>query len=203
MTDPQLIADARAVASQGLARLDLAECRDADGQGPCRGVTTDQLDVVQIGQCVQTAREGAEKGLARARQRQGQREGQRPRTAGSQVAQIDGQGLVAQRVGRHGGQEMPALDQHVAGHRQLHAGGRCNQRAIVAPTQHGAPNWTREIPGDQLEFTQRHRPIVAQLSAPLSGFAHRQTPQRGRHCRLEQRHSYNRRPPCQEPHHHV
>ena len=50
----------RQAAAQGLARLDLAECRDADGQGPCRGVTTDQLDVVQIGQCVQTAREGAE-----------------------------------------------------------------------------------------------------------------------------------------------
>jgi hypothetical protein len=53
--------------------------------------------------------------------------------AGGQVAQVDRQRLVAQALGRHGGQEVPALDQHVAGHCQLLPGGHGRSSAQSSP----------------------------------------------------------------------
>ena len=108
--------------------------------GPGGGVAADQLDAVTRRPArTGLSRKACEEGLVGARQRQRQREGQRLGAAGRQVAQVDRQRLVAQPLRRHGGQEVPALDQHVAGHRQLHARVRREQRAVVADAQRGAP----------------------------------------------------------------
>jgi hypothetical protein len=111
----------RATAQQRLARGHLAEDRDAQVQRPGGGVAAHQFDAVRVGQRQHAAGQRRQEGLVGARQRQRQREGQRFGAAGGEVAQVDGQRLVAQPFGRHGGQEVPAFDQHVAGNGQLHA----------------------------------------------------------------------------------
>ena len=86
-------------------------------------------------------------------QRQRQREGQRRRTAGGQVAEVDGQRLVAERKRIGIGKKMPAFDQHVAGNRQLRAWRGLEQRAVVAHAQHGARRGAREVTRNQVKFT--------------------------------------------------
>ena len=86
-------------------------------------------------------------------QRQRQREGQRRRTAGGQVAQVDGQRLVAERKRIGIGKKMPAFDQHVAGNRQLRSRRGLEQRAVVAHAQHGARRGAREVTRNQVKFT--------------------------------------------------
>ena len=90
---------------------------------------------MRIGQREQAAREAAQPGLVDCRQRERQCESQRLRAAGGQVAEVDRQRLVAEarRVDRR--EKVPPFDQHVGGHRELHARGRCQQRAVVAHAQ--------------------------------------------------------------------
>ena len=112
-----------------------------------------QLAAVRIGQRQQAFRKSRQPGLVDPRQCQRQREGQGFGTAGSQVAQVDGQRLVAQRERVHVREEMPALDQHVAGNRQLRSGRGLQQRAIVAHAQRRARGGAREVACDQVKFT--------------------------------------------------
>jgi hypothetical protein len=138
--DVELVAGGRARAQQRLPGRHLAHRGDADVQRALRGVAADQLDALRLGQREQAARKAFEKHLVGTRQRQRQREPQRLRAAGGQVAEVDRQRLVAQAIRRHGGQEMAAFHQHVAGHGQLHAGRRHEQRAVVADAQRRAPH---------------------------------------------------------------
>ena len=154
--DPQRVAGARARAQQRLARGHGTEHGDADVQRPGRRVAADQLDAMRIGQCKQPARKAFEKGLVDARHRQCQREADRLGAAGRQVRQVHRQGLVAEPIGRHSGQEVPALDQHVARHRQLLPGGQwCEQRAVVADTERCTLRRAREVARDEVEFAER------------------------------------------------
>ena len=137
--DPDVVAHARAVAPQRLAGGHLAEHGHAQVQRPGRGVAAHQRAGVGVGQGEQAAGQGRQPGVvARAlgRQRQRQRAGQRLGTAGGQVAQVDGQRLVAERGGVDVGKEVAALHQHVGAHGQLHAGGRLQEGAVVADAQH-------------------------------------------------------------------
>ena len=120
-----------------------------------RRVAADQLAAVRVGEREQAAREAGEKRLVGARQRERERERERPRAAGGEVAQVDRERLVAEPIGRHGGQEVAALDQHVASRpRACIPGVGCEQRAVVADAERGAPHRPREEARDQLEFAE-------------------------------------------------
>ena len=156
MADPQAVARPCTRTQQRLAHRHGTEHGDADVQRPGRGVAAHQLDALRIGQREHPARKAFEKGCIDARHRQRQREGDRLGAAGRQVGQVHGQGLVAEPLGRHGGQEMPALDQHVARHCELLAGRqRRQQRAVVADAQRGMARRAREVARDQIEFAER------------------------------------------------
>jgi hypothetical protein len=144
-------------AQQRHARRHLAEGGDADVERSLRGVAADQLAAVRFGQPEQAPREALQEGFFRPRQGQRQRESERLRAARGQIAQIDCQRLVPEPFGRDGGQEVAALDQHVGRDRELHAGRRREQRAIVADAQRRTARLAREVAGDQVEFAERHR----------------------------------------------
>jgi hypothetical protein len=173
--DPDLIAGPGAAAQQGLAGRDFAEHGDADIERAARGVAADEFAVMGIGQGQQAGRKFADPGFVGTGQGQGQRERQRPGTAGGQIAEVDGQSLVTQQARVHIGKEVAALDQHVAGDGQLHAGGRGQQRAVVAHAQGGATHGALEIAADQIEFTHEvsGRPrccgLVGRWSAAVEG----------------------------------
>jgi len=114
--------------------------------------TADQLDAVGVGQRVQPLGEAREKDLVDSRQCQGQREGHRLRAACRQVGEVHGQRLVAQRVGRHGAEEVPPLHEGVGGYRPLHPRRGLQQRAVVAAPQHGVPHGTGEVLCYEIEF---------------------------------------------------
>ena len=157
MADPQVVARARARAQEGPADRHATEHRDADVERPRRGIAANEFDAVRIGQREQPARKTFEKALIDMRHRQRQCERQRCGAAGRQVRQVHGQRLVPEPHRRDGGQEMPALDQHVARHRELLAcGQRCEQRAVVTDAEHGALGCAREVACDQVEFAERH-----------------------------------------------
>ena len=150
----QVVAGLRARAQQGLAVRHLAEHGDADVERALGRVAADQFALVRVGEREQAARETAEQLLVDARQGQRQRERHRTRSARGQIAEVDGQRLVAQPLWRHGGQKVTAFDQHVARHRQLHAGRGGEQRAVVAHTQRGACHGAGEVFRDQIEFAE-------------------------------------------------
>ena len=147
-------AQQRAGPSGRIGRRHLAEHADANVERAARGVAADQLATMSIGQRQQTPREAFEKSLVDSRQREREAEGQGLGAARSQIAQIDGQRLVTEPLGRHGGQEMTALDQHVARHRDLHAGLGGPQRAVIPDAQHRAACRAIEVAGDQIEFAE-------------------------------------------------
>jgi hypothetical protein len=157
---PEPITRARAAAQQRLPGRHLADHGEAQVQRPGGGVAAHELDAVDIGQRKQAASQGGREGVVAARQRQRQGEGQWLGAAGGEVAQVDGQRLVTQALGRHRAEEVPALDQHVARHRQLLPRRGRQQRAVVAHAQaHGsarAPARPREVPRDELELTRHH-----------------------------------------------
>jgi hypothetical protein len=107
-----------------------------------------------IGQGQQAGRKFADPVFVGSGQGQGQRERQRPGTAGGQIAEVDGQSLVAQQARVHIGKEVAALDQHVAGDGQLHAGAGASS-AVVAHAKGGATHGALEIAADQIEFTHK------------------------------------------------
>ena len=79
-------------------------------------------------------------------QAQGQGEGQRTAAAGRDVAHIDGQGLVADLLGREiGPPEVDILQKKVAAHAQGRAG--LEHGAVVAPAQQQGRVRGREMPG--------------------------------------------------------
>jgi hypothetical protein len=130
---------------------------------------------LNFGQGQQTGCKLADPGFVSAGQGQGQRERQWHGAAGGQIAEVHGQSLVAQQARVHIGKEVAALDQHVAGDGQLHAGGRGQQRAIVAHAKGGATYGALEIAADQIEFTHEvsGRPqccgLVSRWSAAVDG----------------------------------
>jgi len=149
--DPQLVARPRAAAQQRRTRWHLAHRGDVDGQRPGRGVAAGERDAGRVGQREQPAREAGQPVVVDARQRDRQREGQRLGAAGREVRQVDRQRLVAQALGGHGGQEVAALDQQVAGHRELLPRRQLHQRAVVADAQHerrAGPRRPREVARD-------------------------------------------------------
>jgi hypothetical protein len=158
--DPERVAGARAAAQQRLPGRHLPDHGDAQVQRPGGRIAANELDAVGVGQGEQAARQPRREGIVAPRQRQRQGEGQRLGAAGREVTQVDSQCLVAQALGRHGAEEVPALDQHVARHRQLLPGRGRQQRAVVAHAQgHGracAAARPREVARDELELA-RHR----------------------------------------------
>jgi len=76
--------------------------------------------------------------------------------AGCEVAQVDGQGLVAEPLREHRAQEVAGFHQHVGRGGQLHARLQVQQGAIVAHAQCRAPGGPGEIGLDQFEFTEGH-----------------------------------------------
>ena len=156
VADPQRVTRAGAVTPQCLARRNLAKDGDAQVQRAGSGVATHQADAMRVGQVEQPLGQAGQEGLVHPRQRQRQREGHRLRAAGGQIAQVDGQRLVAQPLGSHRRQEVPAFDQHVAGDGPLHAGGGLQQRAVVAHAQHRLRRGAGEVLLDQVEFAKRH-----------------------------------------------
>ena len=129
-----------------------------------RRVAADQLARLAVGEREQAAREGGEERLVGARQGQRERERERPRAAGGEVAQVDRERLVAEPIGRHGRQEVAALDQHVGRDRERRPGRRLQERAVVADAERGAPHRPREEALDELEFAEV-RPWCGRLSA--------------------------------------
>ena len=107
--------------------------------------------------------------------RQGQGIGGGRRPHGGQIGQIDAQRLDRQafRVGI--GQEMLACDQGVGGHDQLAAGGRRQQSGVVLEVERfgPAPGQGPEIGGDQIEFAQIVRCVVAHAVRHPSAIIHR------------------------------
>ena len=92
----------------------------------------------------------------RVRRRQRDRE-QRPARRGAhrgEVGEIDGERLVAERARLRAGREVPALDQHVGGDRELEARVRAQQRAIVADPDQRPFRRTVEVAADDLELVQ-------------------------------------------------
>ena len=89
---------------------------------------------MRIGQREHALRQRGQPGFvlrALGRQRQGQGEGQRLGAHGGQVAQVDGQRLVAERGRVDVGEEVAAFDQQVGADGELHAGRGLQQGAVV------------------------------------------------------------------------
>ncbi len=61
---------------------------------------------------------------------------------------------MAERARLGAGGEVAALDQHVAGHRELEAGVGAHQRAIVSDPEQRVLRRPVEVTADELEFVQ-------------------------------------------------
>src|SRR6185503_21342760 len=61
--------------------------------------------------------------------------------------------LVAEQARLGIGPEMPALDQHVGGHREVEPGVGAQQRAVVAYPEQRALRRAVEVPPDELELS--------------------------------------------------
>ena len=85
-TDVEVVAGLCAAAQQRLPGRDFTEHRDTDGQRTARGVAADELAVVRVGQCEQSARKAVQPDVVSTRQGQREVEGQRLRATGGQVA---------------------------------------------------------------------------------------------------------------------
>ena len=122
----------RARASQRLSRRHKTMRLDGDGQRSARGIAAHELHIVFARQLEHPAAEVLKPAGIGLRQRQVQHEPGRLRAHGREIAEIYRQRLVAEgkRIGI--GKEMHAGDQQVGSHRQLLAGGRLQQRGIVA-----------------------------------------------------------------------
>ena len=126
--DIQIVPRTRARAQQRLRasilQRHLAKNRDANVERPPRGVAANEFAAMFVGQRQQAAGEGAQPDLIHAGQRQGQCESQRRSATGGQVTQVNRQRLVPQGARLNRAEKMLALDQHIAGDRQLHTGAR-------------------------------------------------------------------------------
>ena len=161
-----IVTDLGAAAQQGLAARHFAKHGDADVQGATGGVAAYELAAVRIGQRQQPLGEGLQPGRIGFGQGQRQGEGQRAGAAGGQVAEVDGQGLVAQGARVYIGKEMAPGHQHVGGDRQLHARCGLQQGAVISHAQHRARRGAREKALDQVELAHAG-------SSLLRGRAHR------------------------------
>ncbi|OIQ64053.1 hypothetical protein GALL_544000 [mine drainage metagenome] len=154
--DVQVVAGKRSRSQQRLRapgmQRHLTKHRDADIERTGSGVAANEFAVVRISQFQQAFGEGRQPAFINRRQRQRQRKGQGPGCAGRQVAQVDGQRLVA-KPGRVGiGKKMPSLHQHVARYGQLGTGSGLQQGAVVADAQRGAAHRAIEIAGNQVKL---------------------------------------------------
>ena len=108
-----VVANPGRAAAQSLVFGHLAKHGNANVQRPGRGVAAHQRTTVLIGQCEQPARKPRQPGFVGSGQRQRQRKRQWLCAHGRQVAQVDGQRLVPQCLGRYRGQKVSSLHQHV------------------------------------------------------------------------------------------
>jgi hypothetical protein len=155
----QVVARARAASQQRLSLRHFAEDRDADVEGPARGVAADQLAFEFVGQREHATREAFEPGFVDSRHRKREREGKRLCAAGAEIAQVHRERFVAQPPRVDSRKKVPALDQHVGRDGKLHPGTRREQRAIVARAERAAFRGSVKEPLDQVELA--HAAIVA------------------------------------------
>ena len=151
--DPDVISGLCTPAQQGLARRHFTKHGDADVQRPLCGVTAYEFALVLIGQGKQAFGKGLAPVGIGTRHGQRQREGQWLGAAGSQIAEVDGQRLVAEQLGVHIRQKVATLHQHVGRDRQLHAWCRGQQCAVVTHAEWGAAHRALEKAADQFKFT--------------------------------------------------
>ena len=177
-----VIAGSRCVAPQRRARQHLAEHGDADVQGAARGVAAHQRAGVGVGQGQQAVRKIPQPGVVGVGQGQRQGEAQRAGAHGGQVAQVDGERLVAEGLRGDVGEKVAALDQHVAGDGELVAGAGLEQGAVVADAQghRRAASGALEVAPDQLELTHASGPAAG---APHRWQGRRRSHRAGARCR--------------------
>ena len=164
--DPEVVANAGAIAPQRLARLDEPVHRHANRQRPARGVATHKRDVMVRGEREEPVQEPLDEPGRCIGQGQRQRAPRRRCAHRREVGEIHRQRLPADVGGRGLRREMHAAVERVHRHRQLHADRWLQQRGIVADAeQHVGAG--RDAPADaldQVEFGDRavHRRSVVQ-----------------------------------------
>ena len=100
---------------------------------------------MRVGQREEAARERREPDGVVVGQRAGEQRPARRRAHRRHVGQVDRERLVAELLRIDVGEEMPAVDQHVDGHRELAARRGREQRRVVADAQmHRAARGGRE-----------------------------------------------------------
>ncbi len=142
---PDVVARFRRVAAQRGVRRHVAEHGDADVERAARRVAADQLAAEAFGEREQAVAERGEPAFVGARQGERERERVRRGAHRGEVRQIDGERLVAERVRIDVGEEVAAFDQHVRRYRELLAGRRDDQRAIVADAERRARDFRRLV----------------------------------------------------------
>ena len=145
-----VLASAAAVAAVGIGALGIRSiaARRAGGQATGRGdrhgqrarggIAARQQDGRVAGQRGQPLREVVQPGLVTRRQGQRKQEPGRLGAHRREVAEVDGQGLVADRARVGAGRKMHALDQCIGAHREVLAGGRPEQGRVVANPEQAA-----------------------------------------------------------------
>lgn len=94
---------------------------------------------------------------------------------GGQVAQVHGQGFMAQGKRVDVGKEMAPLHQHVGGHGPLHSGGRAEQGTVVANAQVGTAGGAQvRIRSNSFKGVPATRALSMQISGSLGlGLQHK------------------------------
>ncbi len=156
--DPDVIANLCAIAAQCLAARHLPHGGDRQRQRATRGVTTDQRDVVLVGQCEETIGERVDPVFAGFRQRKCKRAPRRARAHCGEVGQVYGQRLPADVECRGFGREVHAAVERIGGDHQLFVRAWLQQCGVVANTEHDvvALDGAGADAVDEGEFGQGH-----------------------------------------------
>ncbi len=154
---PDLVAGARAGAIERHARRHLAHRGDGDrALRRARRVAADQVDAETLGEREEPRGERLQPGLIGLRQADREQRPLRRRAHRREVGQVDGERLVTERARLGIGREVPPFDQHVGGDRELEAGVRAQQGAVVADPDQRALALRRplEVTADEVELVQ-------------------------------------------------
>jgi hypothetical protein len=152
--EPQVLARGRRVAAQRVTGREGADRGDGDGARPAGRVAADELDAVRIGEREHPASEGLEPGLVCLRQREREQEPARIGAHRGEVREACRERLVAEPARIGAGQEVRAFGKRVGSDREREAGGRGDERAVVADRRGPVAH---EVAPDQLELGQRGR----------------------------------------------
>jgi hypothetical protein len=113
----------------------VAEHGDAEVERAARRIAADERAVVTFREREEAVAKCFEPRFIGARQRERERECVRLRAHRGEVRQIHRERLVAERVWIDIGEEVAAFDQHVRRNGELMAGGRRDERAVVADAE--------------------------------------------------------------------